>query len=66
MNAHRPLSCTGAQGQTSGPAELLLSLQFVQHSDLLCSAVRPGPAWAGNDGRFPALRSAVACQSFPA
>ena len=42
------------------------SLQFVQHPDLLCPSVRTGPAWAGNYGCFPALRSAVACESFPA
>ena len=49
--------------QTSGPAQLLLPLQFVQHSHLLRVAFRPGPAGIGDDGRLAAFGRSVAGQS---
>jgi hypothetical protein len=55
-----------AQGQTSGPSQLFLSLQFVQHTHLLCGSLSPGPAWNGNSGRFPALSRSLARESLPA
>ena len=56
----------GTQGPTSGPAQLLFPVQFVQHAHLLCIAFCPRFARTRNYGCFAAFCCSVARQPFQA
>ena len=63
MSSDRRRVSARTQGPTSGPAQLLLTLQLVQHTHLLCAAVHSCAVGVGDDGGLIAVRRTLACES---